>query len=49
MLRSLPAEKAIEVLDLPGLNNTCEIIAELPTNTALALLSGVLDDLESVQ
>ena len=30
LLRSLPAEKAIEVLDLPGLDNTCEILAELP-------------------
>lgn len=44
MLRSLPAEKAIEVLDLPGLANTCEIIAELPTETAVTLLSGVSDD-----
>ncbi|KWV54381.1 magnesium transporter [Bradyrhizobium macuxiense] len=44
MLRSLPAEKAVEVLDLPGLDNTCEIIAELPTDTAVALLSGVSDD-----
>ncbi|MBR1086345.1 magnesium transporter [Bradyrhizobium manausense] len=44
ILRSLPAEKAIEVLDLPGLANTCEIIAELPTETAVALLSGVSDD-----
>ena len=44
MLRSLPAEKAIEVLDLPGLANTCEILAELPEETAIALLSGVSDD-----
>jgi magnesium transporter len=44
MLQSLPAERAIEVLDLPGLDNTCEIIAELPTDTAVALLSGVSDD-----
>jgi magnesium transporter len=29
MLRALPAEKAIEVLDLPGLDNICEIVAEL--------------------
>ncbi|WGS17414.1 MULTISPECIES: magnesium transporter [unclassified Bradyrhizobium] len=43
-LQSLPAEKAVEVLDLPGLDNTCEIIAELPTDTAVALLSGVSDD-----
>jgi magnesium transporter len=44
MLQSLPAEKAIEVLDLPGLDNTCEILAELPTNAAVSLLSGVSDD-----
>ncbi|MGY4479278.1 magnesium transporter [Bradyrhizobium sp. USDA 3364] len=44
LLRSLPAEKAIEVLDLPGLDNTCEILAELPTDTAVSLLSGVSDD-----
>src|SRR6201995_1330065 len=44
LLQSLPAEKAIEVLDLPGLDNTCEIIAELPKETAIALLSGVSDD-----
>ncbi|NEU95361.1 magnesium transporter [Bradyrhizobium uaiense] len=44
LLRSLPAEKAIEVLDLPGLDNTCEILAELPKDTAVSLLSGVSDD-----
>ncbi|MGY3445461.1 MULTISPECIES: magnesium transporter [unclassified Bradyrhizobium] len=44
LLRSLPSEKAIEVLDLPGLDNTCEILAELPTDTAVSLLSGVSDD-----
>jgi magnesium transporter len=44
LLRSLPAEKAIEVLDLPGLDNTCEILAELPTDTAVSLLSVVSDD-----
>jgi magnesium transporter len=44
MLQSLPAEKAIEVLDLPGLDNTCEILAELPTDAAVSLLSGVSDD-----
>jgi magnesium transporter len=44
LLRSLPAEKAIEVLDLPGLDNTCEILAELPQDTAVSLLSGVSDD-----
>lgn len=44
LLQSLPAEKAIEVLDLPGLDNTCEILAELPTDTAVSLLSGVSDD-----
>ncbi|MCA6121743.1 magnesium transporter [Bradyrhizobium sp. WSM 1704] len=44
LLQSLPAERAIEVLDLPGLDNTCEILAELPTDTAVALLSGVSDD-----
>src|ERR1700759_4787627 len=43
-LQSLPAEKAGEVLDLPGLDNTCEILAELPTDTAVSLLSGVSDD-----
>lgn len=44
LLQSLPAEKAIEVLDLPGLDNTCEILAELPQDTAVSLLSGVSDD-----
>jgi magnesium transporter len=44
MLQSLPAEKAIEVLDLPGLDNTCEILAELPMDAAVSLLSGVSDD-----
>ncbi|MBP1297508.1 magnesium transporter [Bradyrhizobium elkanii] len=44
LLRSLPAEKAIEVLDLPGLDNTCEILTELPKDTAVSLLSGVSDD-----
>ena len=44
LLQSLPGEKAIEVLDLPGLDNTCEILAELPTDTAVSLLSGVSDD-----
>ncbi|QPF81778.1 magnesium transporter [Bradyrhizobium genosp. L] len=44
LLRSLPPERAIEVLDLPGLENTCEILAELPTDAAVALLSGVSDD-----
>ncbi|HEX7920095.1 MAG TPA: magnesium transporter [Bradyrhizobium sp.] len=44
LLQSLPAEKAIEVLDLPGLDNTCEILAELPKDTAVSLLSGVSDD-----
>ena len=44
LLQSLPAEKAIEVLDLPGLGNTCEILAELPTDAAVSLLSGVSDD-----
>ena len=44
VLQSLPAEKAIEVLDLPGLDNTCEILAELPTDAAVSLLSGVSAD-----
>lgn len=44
LLQSLPAEKAIEVLDLPGLDNTCEILAELPTDSAVSLLSAVSDD-----
>lgn len=44
LLRSLPPERAIEVLDLPGLENTCEILAELPTDAAVSLLSGISDD-----
>ncbi|WP_298372560.1 magnesium transporter [uncultured Bradyrhizobium sp.] len=44
LLQSLPSEKAIEVLDLPGLDNTCEILAELPKDRAVSLLSGVSDD-----
>jgi magnesium transporter len=44
VLRELPADKAIEVLDQPGVQNVCEIVAALPGPTAVALLSGVSDD-----
>ena len=40
----LPPEKAIEVLDQPGLDNECEIIATLPSDKAVELLSGVSAD-----
>jgi magnesium transporter len=40
----LQPEKAIEVLDEPGIDNASEIIAALPTDTAIALLAGVSAD-----
>jgi magnesium transporter len=44
ILQHLSAEKAVEVLDQPGIDNVCEIIAALPTETAVALLSAVSAD-----
>jgi magnesium transporter len=44
VIRRLPLEKAIEVLDEPGIDNTTEIIAALPAETAIALLAGVSAD-----
>jgi len=44
ILQHLSSEKAVEVLDQPGIDNVCEIIAALPTETAIALLSAVSAD-----
>ncbi len=44
ILQHLSPEKAVEVLDQPGIDNVCEIIAALPTATAVALLSAVSAD-----
>ena len=44
ILQHLSSEKAVEVLDQPGIDNVCEIIAALPTETAVALLSAVSAD-----
>lgn len=43
-IQQLPTEKTIEILDQPGLDNVCEIIAALPAKTAVTLLSGVSAD-----
>lgn len=44
ILKHLSSEKAVEVLDQPGIDHVCEIIAALPTATAIALLSAVSAD-----
>jgi len=44
ILQHLPFEKAIDVLDQPGLDNVCEIIAALPVERAIALLAAVAAD-----
>ena len=44
ILQHLPLEKAVEVLDQPGIDNLCEIITALPQTMALTLLGGVSDD-----
>src|SRR5882757_9611326 len=44
IVRRLPPEKAIEVLDQPGLDSETEIIAALPAGMAIALLAGVSAD-----
>lgn len=44
ILQHLSPEMAVEVLDQPGIDNVCEIIAALPTATAVALLSAVSAD-----
>jgi magnesium transporter len=44
IIRRLVPEKAIEVLDEPGIDHAPEIIAALPTGTAIALLVGVSAD-----
>jgi magnesium transporter len=44
ILQNLPFEKAIDVLDQPGLDNVCEIIAALPVERAIALLAAVAAD-----
>jgi magnesium transporter len=44
IIQHLPFEKAIDVLDQPGLDNVCEIIAALPVERAIALLAAVAAD-----
>jgi magnesium transporter len=44
LLQHLPQDKAIEVLDQPGLDHVCEIIAGLSVETAITLLSAVAAD-----
>ena len=44
ILQHLPLEKAVEVLDQPGIDNLCEIITALPQPMAITLLGGVSDD-----
>src|SRR3954462_14652339 len=44
ILQRLPPERAIEVLDQPGLDGGPEIVCALPRDTASALLSGVSAD-----
>src|SRR3954469_5447870 len=44
ILQHLPTERVIEVLDQPGLDHGPEIVAALPRDTALALLTGVSAD-----
>jgi magnesium transporter len=44
IIRRVALEKAIEVLDEPGIDNAPEIIAALPTGLAIALLAGVSAD-----
>jgi Mg/Co/Ni transporter MgtE len=44
VLLGLPCERAVEVLDQPGLNNGPEIVARLPREAATSLLSGVPAD-----
>jgi magnesium transporter len=44
IIQRLALDKAIEVLDLPGLDHECEILAALPSATAIALLAGVSAD-----
>jgi magnesium transporter len=44
VLMGLPSERAVEVLDQPGLNNGPEIVARLPREAAASLLSKVSAD-----
>jgi len=44
VLLGLPSERAVEVLDQPGLNNGPEIVARLPREVAASLLSEVSAD-----
>jgi magnesium transporter len=44
ILQHLPFEKAVEVLDQPGLDNVCELIAAFPVATAIAMLGAVAAD-----
>jgi magnesium transporter len=43
-LLDLPPERAIEVLDLPGLDCAAEIVQKLPVERAVALLTGMSAD-----
>ena len=44
VLLHLPAERAIEVLDLPGLDGVADIVPRLPTERAVPLLTGMSPD-----
>ncbi len=44
MLQALPSERAVEVLDQPGLDHAPEIIAGLPRDAAAGLLAGMSAD-----
>ena len=44
VLLHLPAERAVEVLDLPGLDGIAEIVTLLPAERAVALLAGMSRD-----
>ncbi len=44
LLLLLPAQRAVDVLDQPGLKEPAEIIVTMPTERAVALLDGVSAD-----
>ena len=44
IIRGLPADKTIEILDQPGLDHLDQILVALPVGTATSLLAGVSSD-----